>query len=273
MAERPPHQTSSRPDAARWTTIGRALRAFVDRWRRPEPPPPATSAAEIEAVTGAPVGNLDLYRHALRHRSLLRDHPQKHLASNERLEVLGDAVLGLIVAEHLYAVFGDRDEGFLTRMRSKLVNGAVLAEYARALELGTLVQLSENMERAGGRDNPSILADAFEAIVGALYLDQGLIRTRRFVLDTIDDLVDLSTLAERRENYKSVLLEYAQARGWAQPRYRVVWERGPSHEREFCVEVVISGRPYEQGTARSKKKAEQKAAARTLKLLRQTEAP
>ena len=188
--------------------------------------------------------------------------------SNERLEFLGDAVLGAAVAERLYTEFPDRDEGFLTRMRANLVNGQILADYARAIDLGPLILLSDNMAASDGRDNQTILADAFEAVVGAVYLDLGFSAARRFVFELIERLVDLPEVSEQRSNYKSLLLEYVQARGWPQPSYDVVVEEGPSHDRRFTIDVLVDGAPRGRGTARSKKQAEQAAAREALDALR-----
>lgn len=219
-----------------------------------------------------PVGELALFEQALKHRSLLRGRPNSHLYSNERLEFLGDAVLGFVVAEYLYQHFPSEPEGFLTRLRAKLVNGQALAHYARSINLGPLILMSENMRQKNGSENQTILADAFEAVVGALYIDQGFVAARRFIHRTMLEHVDLSTLAERRDNFKSLLLEYVQAEGWPQPHYRVVTEEGPSHDRTFTVEVLVHGASYGQGSAGSKKRAEQKAAREALERLR-TETP
>jgi ribonuclease-3 len=237
---------------------------------------PARSAAgvsrrDVERLVGMPVGDLALYEHALRHRSLFRGTITTGTESNERLEFLGDAVLGAVVAEHLYARFPDRDEGFLTRMRANLVNGQALADYARAIGLGPLILMSDNMAVSDGRENQTILADAFEAVVGAIYLDLGFGAARRFVFELIDRLVNLDDLSEQRSNYKSLLLEYAQARGWSQPTYEVAVEEGPSHDRLFTMDVLVDGVPRGRGTARSKKQAEQAAAQEALDALRRLE--
>ncbi|MDX1530955.1 MAG: ribonuclease III [Rhodothermales bacterium] len=241
--------------------------------RRPAPaaPPPEASVSReaVEELLGMPVADLALFERALRHRSVLRGQPNSHLRSNERLEFLGDAVLGAVVAERLYETFPDRDEGFLTRTRAKLVSGPALATYAEALGLGPLLLLSSNMEGAEGRSNPSILADAFEAVLGALYLDQGFEAARAFVAALIDEHVDLTEVAEQRSNFKSLLLEYVQARGWGQPVYRIAAEEGPSHARTFTMEVLVVDRVLGQGQARSKKQAEQQAAREALARLRE----
>lgn len=230
------------------------------------------SRREIERLVGRRVGDVALYEQALKHRSMLRGQPGVHLQSNERLEFLGDAVLGFVVAEHLYRHFPTENEGFLTRVRAKLVSGAALARSARRLDLGAHILMSENAAQAQGRKNASILADAFEALIGALYLDVGPAAARAFIEENLLEQVSLTELARNRQNFKSLLLEHAQARGWPQPEYRVASAEGPSHDRTFTVEVLLQEQPYGQGTARSKKKAEQQAAGQALERLRVEEA-
>lgn len=244
--------------------------ASIRQWFR-RSQPAAVDRLALERLVHTRVGDLALYEQALRHRSLLRGLTDGHLDSNERLEFLGDAVLGFVVAEHLYRHFPDKTEGFLTRLRAKLVNGQALAACARQLDLGTLILMSDNMAQTEGRDNDTILADAFEAVIGALYLDQGLAAARQFILHTMLVEVDLSDLAGQRDNFKSLLLEYVQAQRWPQPQYRVVAEEGPSHDRHFTVEVLLRGEPHGQGRARSKKRAEQQAARQALHRLRAVE--
>lgn len=231
------------------------------------PPIPSVAREDVERLIGQPVGDMAVFEQALLHRSLLRGTPDSYLLSNERLEFLGDAVLGFVVAEYLYQHFPDRDEGFLTRLRSKIVNGEALAEYARRLELGRIVLISDNMFQAGGRDNPTILADAFEAIIGALYLDQGDAAARQFIANRVLAELDLEELAEQRDNHKSQLLEQVQGMGWPQPEYRVLQEEGPSHDKIFTVEVFLKDEAYGRGRAGSKKKAEQEAAGEALQRL------
>jgi ribonuclease-3 len=131
--------------------------------------------------------------------------------------------------------------------------------------------MSENMDSTGGRDNPTILADAFEAVIGALYLDLGEEAARTFIQEKILKQTDLEDLADQRDNYKSLLLEHVQALGWPQPLYRVAHEEGPSHERIFTVEVVLGDVVYGKGQARNKKTAEQEAAGEALERLRENE--
>ena len=227
------------------------------------------SRKAIEALVGFRVGNMALYERAMRHRSLLSGEPETFSKSNERLEFLGDAVLGFITAEHLFAQFPDKDEGFLTRLRAKLVNGKALAICAEDINLGSLILMSKNMVQEQGRQNRTILADAFEALIGAIYLDQGLEAARQFIERTMLLHVDLSELSQQYDNFKSLLLEYAQARSWAQPIYRVVSEEGPSHAKIFTVDVILKDDAQGRGQGASKKLAEQRAAREALKALRE----
>lgn len=227
------------------------------------------SRRAVEALVGMPIGSLDLYEHALRHRSLFRGLTTDGTESNERLEFLGDAVLGAVTAEVLYRQFPDRAEGLLTRTRATLVNGKALAGYAETIGLGTLVLMSDNMEASDGRRNATILADAFEAVVGAVYLDLGFGAARRFVMDVLDQCVDLDVAAADKSNHKSRLLEHVQGLGLEQPAYETILEEGPSHDRVFTVAAVVEGERVGEGTDRSKKGAEQIAARNALDTLRQ----
>jgi len=225
------------------------------------------SRSVVEDLVGRPVEDLALYRRALTHRSLLRTAPDTPLRSNERLEFLGDALIELIVSETLYDRFPDKNEGELTRLRAKLVSGAALARYARRAGLGRHLLMSKNALQTEGRDNPSILADAFEALTAALYVDQDYAAAAQFVHDHVLRPLDLEDVAARDDNYKSQLLERMQAEGHPQPTYRVVCEEGPSHDKTFTVEAVVGDAAYERGTAGSKQQAEQEAARRTLDAL------
>jgi len=232
---------------------------------------PDVSRDTIERLVGQPIGDLTLYRRALTHRSLLRGDPDQHLRSNERLEFLGDALIDLVVSEALYDRFPEEDEGHLTRLRAKLVSGPALAQYARRMDLGRHLLMSKNAEQGQGRNNPNILADAFEALAGAVYLDRGYSAAIQFVHDHALDPFDLKDVAARDQNYKSQLLERMQAEGRPQPTYRVVHEEGPSHEKTFTVEAMVGKTAYARGTAGNKQEAEQEAARRTLETMRSPE--
>ena len=200
----------------------------------------------------------DLVRLAMTHRSCLSEVSEAR-TSNERLEFLGDAVLGVLVTEALYRQFPEATEGELTKAKSYIVSREMLAKKAGALGLGTYLFLGEGEERSGGRERASILSDAFEALLGAVYLDGGLAAARRFVKRHL--LKDLDGTSPRiHQNYKSVLLEYAQGRGMRAPTYRTLKETGPDHQKNFTVEVEVGGETLGLGKGSRKKRAEQEAA-------------
>lgn len=261
------------------------LRAWIDRLRyrkadrdgtddgHPvDPPAESLTPAAVRDITGQPVGDIDLYVQAMRHRSQLRGRPGSDIDSNERLEYLGDAVLGFVTAEYLYRKYPDEAEGFLTRLRSKLVNGKALAARARSIGLDRLLLISDNLRQQGQpQQMTSIMSDAFEALIGAIYLDHGMSGARAFIMRTMLEPLDLDALMQREDNPKSALLEFAQARGWSQPSYEVLEASGPSHKRHFTVQVQVQGEPGGIGEAGSKKQAEQRAAAEALRVLRKAE--
>lgn len=199
-------------------------------------------------------------RIALIHESYVNECPQE--TSNERLEFLGDAVLGLVASEMLYERFPSLREGELTRMKSTLVNTVSLAAHARNLGLGDAVLLGRGEEASGGRERASLLADAFEALVGAIYVDGGYAVARGFVSLLFADL--LEGLPELNRDYKSLLQQETQKYYKALPLYRVISEEGPAHCRVFSVEVVFGDEVLGRGTGASKKEAQQLAAQEAL---------
>jgi ribonuclease-3 len=204
---------------------------------------------------------------ALKHRSYLVHTGEDRLQSNERLELLGDAVLGLVVTETLYADFPDEEEGVLTNYKSLLVNRVNLSRVAHEFTLGRFLLLNDSEERAGGRSRDSILSDAVEAVIGAMYLDGGLEPARKMIQKHI--VTGLSSLLEgtQYKNFKSLLLEYCQRESKTGPLYMVEHEEGPDHNKIFTVGVFINGSKHGSGTGSSKKVAEQRAAEEALKLL------
>jgi ribonuclease-3 len=233
----------------------------------PAPSDDASLRAALTPLLGLDVRRLALYRQALTHRSLLRERPSTDAPSYERLEFLGDALLDLVVSEGLMEAFPDADEGFLSKLRAKLVSGAALARCARRLGLSEHLRVGANARRAGVHHADSVLADAFEALCAAVYLDHGLDAARTFAQRAALDAVDLDAVAARSTNYKSRLLERMQALGRSQPTYRVVEATGPSHDKTFTVEALLDGTPRGTGTAGSKKAAEQHAAREALAYL------
>lgn len=209
----------------------------------------------------------ELFVQALKHRSYLPLHNEKRLQSNERLELLGDAVLGLVVVEHLYRQFPYKEEGELTNMKSLVVSRRILAKIARAIKLGDFLLLSEAEEKSGGRTRASINSDAMEAIIGAIYLDGGLESAREFIANKILTHFEEIITDEHHTNFKSMLLEYAQSKNLGSPYYCVKSVDGPDHEKIFTIEVKLQNDVLGMGTANSKKRAEQLAAQEALRKL------
>jgi ribonuclease-3 len=198
-----------------------------------------------------------LLDHALTHRSFA--YEQGGLPTNERLEFLGDAVLGLVVTEHLFTSYPDLSEGQLAKLRAAVVNSRALADVARGLDLGALIRLGRGEETTGGRDKSSILADTMEAVIGAVFTEHGIDVARVLVHHLFDQLmVDVATLGAGLD-WKTSLQELTAAQGHGVPEYRID-EEGPDHLKEFTATAVVAGRSLGTGAGRTKKEAEQKAA-------------
>ena len=207
----------------------------------------------------------DLFNQALTHRSWLNEHPGER-TSNERLEFLGDAVLEFVVSDEIYKLFPGNEEGYLTTLRSKIVNTTNLAEIATSLDLGEKIFLSKGEDEGGGRNNLSLLADSLEALIGAMFLDQGIDITREFIKSHI--LSDISSkIQQPLKDAKSRLQEYIQAKGIPLPRYRVFKETGPDHSKEFLIRLIINNKVYSSGRGKTKSQAEQSAAKKALSIL------
>jgi ribonuclease III len=206
----------------------------------------------------------DLLRQALVHTSYLNENPGIGVGSNERLEFLGDAALGVVVAHMLYEDYPDVDEGKLTELRAHLVRRDTLARAAAQLGLGEALQLGRGEDAAGGRKRPTNLARAYEALVGAVFLDGGFARVKRFVKHSLRD--EFTALRQKGMPYdpKSRLQEVVQSRWQTTPSYRLVKTEGPDHARRFTVQVVVTGKPLGSGEGRSKQMAEKEAAQRAL---------
>jgi ribonuclease-3 len=205
-----------------------------------------------------------LFREALTHRSYINEVESTAFSHNERLEFLGDAVLELISTEFLFGKYPDRPEGDLTSFRAALVRTESLADEALRLKMGEFIYMSNGEERTGGRKRPYILANTFESILGALYLDQGLEACRQFVDKQI--LYKTDKIVDNRLDIdsKSKLQELAQEIIKATPQYQLVESDGPDHNRQFTMGVFIDAMEFGQGRGRSKQEAEQKAASSAL---------
>ena len=215
--------------------------------------------AELEKVIGCSIKNKSYYIQALTHRSFLEQNNEYDI-SNERLEFLGDSVLSLSVAEYLFDEFPDRDEGFLTKVRAKLVNKMTLAEAAEKINLVRFILVSNNVKNTFMPGAKTILSDAFEALIGAIYLDTGLNEATEFIERVLIEPNSKEGVYLIDENFKSQLLEYAQANRLDNPSYMVVSEAGPQHNRTFTIKVMIGDIEYGIGKGKNKKSAEQNAA-------------
>ena len=228
-----------------------------------------TKVAELESVLGHWFRDRRLLDQALMHSSRVTERsPDDPPDDNEKLEFLGDAVLGLLVSEELVRRFPDWTEGQLSKGRSRLVNSRSLCIAAEQLGLGNYLRLGRGEEKTGGRTKPALLADAYEAIVAAIYLDSGLDTAREFVRRSLVEGA-IAAEAERggRSDHKSSLQEFLQARGTMPGIYSVVEETGPDHQKTFHVELRIAGEIAASGIGKTKKEAEQSAALVALKKL------
>ncbi|HEX9045429.1 MAG TPA: ribonuclease III [Verrucomicrobiae bacterium] len=227
--------------------------------------------AELQQRLGYAFQDETLLRLALTHPSVAHEAnaPTQH---NQRLEFLGDAVLGLVLSRQLYERFPEADEGWLTKARAKLVNATALTAHGRTVCLGAHLFLSRGEENTGGRDRPSALADAFESLVGAIFLDGGFDAAREFISrEFANDFGEL-TLSAGIENPKGELQELLQAKSPVAPVYQLISAEGPDHDRNFICAVFHDGMELARGTGKSKKAAESDAALVALKALREAHA-
>ena len=228
-------------------------------------------SGELEEVLGVRFRDAGLLRLALVHSSFLNENPGGALESNERLEYLGDAVLGMAVAEELYAANLGWPEGKLTQARAALVQEGTLAEAARDIGLGEMLHMGRGEEDGGGRDRPSNLSAGLEAVIGAVFLDRGYDVARDVVLRVLGDRFSSLGEPEMSANPKSALQEAVQAEGLASPAYRIVHEEGADHDRLFVAEVTVGGEVAGRGEGKRKSLAEQAAAVEALRGLVQTQ--
>jgi ribonuclease III len=223
--------------------------------------------AKIKEILQVSLQDKNLFVTAFTHRSYLNEHPEYKGLSNERLEFLGDAVLQLLSSQHLYDAYPEQPEGVLTNYRSSIVCTPSIAEEAKRLGYGEFLFLSNGEEATGGREREYILANTFEAVLGALFLDQNLEVCRTFIerelLYKVPNIID----NEEYKDAKSKFQELAQERKGITPTYKVLDAHGPDHEKTFVVGVFLSDEKFGEGQGRSKQKAEQQAAVAALKKL------
>lgn len=220
---------------------------------------------ELETRIGYRFRDRGLLEHALTHRSKAHEDPSGGVIDNESLEFLGDAVLGMVVADALFREFPGYSEGQKSKIKSALVSTTALAELALKLDLGDHMILGRGEEKTGGRGKQALLADTCEALIAALYLDGGVEAARQFILREIgDDIEEARRPDYFGRDYKSVLQEQLQALGRPLPMYRVAGELGPDHRKMFRVEVMVGSAALAEGSGRTKKEAEQVAAKTAL---------
>jgi len=224
--------------------------------------------AELQNRLGHVFRDENLLRLALTHPSVAHD-ANAPLPHNQRLEFLGDSVLGLVLSRELYGSFPEADEGALTKSRARLVNAGSLAAHGRTLGLGEHLILSRGEENAGGRERASALADAFEALLGAIFVDGGYAAAREFVLREFAAEIRELDLPAGIDNPKGELQELLQAKSPNAPAYQLVSAEGPDHDRQFLCAVLHDGAELARGAGKSKKAAESEAALAALKILRE----
>jgi len=222
---------------------------------------------DLEKRLGVTFKDPQLLKNALIHSSYVNENPSAAPESNERLEFLGDAVLGLVVADELYAEYPNDDEGRLTELRAHLVRRDTLAQAADRMRLGEDLLLGRGEDDGGGRSRPTNLSHVYESVVGAVFLDQGLEPARRFILSSLED--ELREVKDRGSplDPKSRLQELCQTKFQTTPLYQLVEAEGPDHARMFTVEAIVNGRQMGTGSGSSKQQAEKRAALEALRKL------
>lgn len=225
-------------------------------------PESSSRIARLESYLGFEISPEDrgVYLRALRHKSIIDGNKIQAHDTYERLEFLGDAVLDLIVTEIIFEKYPVADEGFLTKLRAKVVRGKTLAHLAKTMKINEVMEIGERASGQGIEVSKSVLADLFESIVAAIYLTKGYEFTFSFIEDLLKTHIDLKSIEAKADNYKSSLMEYLQAINKPLPVYKVVNEDGPAHDKTFTVAVYISGELMSEGKGKSKKDAEQVAA-------------
>ena len=221
--------------------------------RRPNP------YRELEKQVGYKFSNRDLLELALLHRSY-RYEVKDVETDNQRLEFLGDAIAGFLVAAHLYRMHCDGDEGILTELRSRVTSGKAMATVARDIQLGDFIKLGKGEEMAGGRKREALLADGLEAVIGAAYLDGGVKAAEKIVAKLLIPLISTKPCEEWMDNPKGKLQELSQGLYNRGPEYKCIFEEGPAHRKVFVVEAIVGGARLGQGTGSSKRVAETEAA-------------
>ncbi|KXG79004.1 ribonuclease III [Thermotalea metallivorans] len=220
---------------------------------------------ELEMKLGYQFHNRKLLSESLTHSSYANEHKKKHMKYNERLEFLGDAVLSIVISDYLYNHLSTLQEGELTKIRASIVCEPSLATCSKKMDIGKFILLGKGEDVTGGRERVSILADTFEAIIGAIYLDGGLEKAKHFILESLKDIIDDAIHGRIHQDYKTHLQELIQSENSEKITYEVIGEEGPDHDKVFHVHVKIGDKIVGTGSGKSKKEAEQNAAKEALK--------
>jgi len=223
---------------------------------------------DISRRLGVPLGSPYLLNEALTHKSFTYEHKLHSHQNNEKLEFLGDSVLGLIVSHYVYETFPDVTEGGLSKVKSVVVSAQVLGEKAKGLDLGRFLLLGKGEEKTGGKNRPSLLADALEAVIGAVYLTHGLETAGKLVLGLLREDIEGVFTGRLEKDHKTLLQEYFQKTRKLAPHYDVVKEWGPDHNRSFEAACKVNGEVISRGIGKSKKEAEQLAAQEAIRILK-----
>jgi ribonuclease III len=249
-AEKPP-EVPGQPDGSHSFNLNQSASSLTNGVQE--------SPQQLAKRLGLEFGNILLLSRALTHRSYLNEHNDA-VEDNERLEFLGDAILDFIVGAWLYNRYPEMPEGDLTRMRSSLVYTEQLANFARKIELGRAMRLGRGESQAGGRERPALLCDTFEALIGAIFLDQDIEAVKRFISPLLEEAADEILANHSIEDPKSLFQEWAQSQGFQAPYYLTRGSIGPDHSKVFEVDVVVNGQVYGTGTGTSKQAAAKSAA-------------
>ena len=229
------------------------------------------SLTELENILGYTFTNREILVNALTHKSFFHENPDKAGDYNERLEFLGDSVLGFVIVEYLYLSDSSLSESIMAKAKSYLVKEAVLSEVAASLSLGKYLRLGKGEDSTGGRTKRSLLADTAEAVFGAVYLDGGYDNARRLILDLFQEKIEAVLMSGEFHDFKTELQEKTQMLFMSIPEYRIIKQEGEEHSKVFTVEVCIEGKPFGTGFGKSKKEAETSAAHEALRRLQAEE--
>lgn len=222
---------------------------------------------DFEKILGIQFKNQQLLKEALTHRSYLNEFKKEPLNSNERLEFLGDAILSFVVSNWIFKKLPNFPEGKLTNLRSNLVKTGALAKVAKKIKIGEYLFLSHGEKESGGQENETLLANATEALIGALFLDQGIAIVSDFIKKQLTSILKETLISGRLKDYKSLLQEKVQANKGQSPVYLTEKEEGPEHDKIFTINVLLENKILAKGTGKSKQKAEQEAAKAALEKL------